>query len=1262
MTQRKLLAWVVVGTVAAGCGSYDAGVDGPDAGGRGGAGKIEAITSPLNVAQERVLARAVAIAVKATYRRPPRLGQIATFPSVAGLPLVSSHGTDPYMDVYYGHLGDLPENGVWIPHDPDPTLVLAIRGTNVLNPYDVWADVRSQVPTTHKNSLFQPARVSPLGWVGSGFESRAAFLEGALKAILDDRLLDVKGQPTRKLRVIVAGHSLGAVVTELVAYDINEYLKAQNALYPGLAMNQSRYSVLAYTFNAPMVGPHATVVNYRQVLAASVDVAGENQDSLRLAQFTRQRDIVESVPLGYEHPVWSPNAPPQDGANPSYYPHAEAPYASWWNPLGNHDMGQWIGWIDGLDDTRITNLFRLIAMGPVNPPHNAGGHIHLADEACAAPSSVIDVHATSCGVGGDGVRCGCGTLRAGDKLRVGEVLRSCDGVRSLALGADGELTLTQGTSVLWKAGAAGRGATSASMQDDGALVLLKNDGTRAWSTNTAGAGCGATFSIAGTSPVVLGPSGAQIWSPQVLGCYADSTTGSNRDLPAPLHTPATNTPSSCVATCLGAGYAYAGVQYGNQCWCGNTFGSYGTSTACTMACSGDATKICGGFNANNIYATGVPSTRVAASSPGAYVSDSTWKRTEVAPSGSAWTTPYFDDGLWLAAVDEGAPSTSPWGVAPTPAGSAARWIWSYDSRASGDTKTIYFRKTFVANASAYAVLIKVDNSFTAYLNGTLIASGGGWTGILPVVVATTPGQPYALAIKAVNAGGPGGLLVDASPVVGATNASWRQTAVAPTGMSWARGGFDDTAWAPAVDEGPYGTAPWGTSPALAATTPARWIWSYDSRNSGDTQTLYLRQPFVAQSSLYAVSMSADNLMNGYLDGNAIVSGPGTTPHVATIATNPGQTYTLGATVTNQGGPGGLIGDVQPIGPDTASAAWRFEEATGAAAVNEIDPAGDGTIAGATRASGVACRDGGCLQLAGAGAITAPYTPGMKFGTGDFTIAAWARTTSGNPEVVVVGPNRCNISESWLLSFTAGKAAFATFGAGSTGVYIKSSASFNDGLWHQLTAVRNGTAITLYVDGLAVATGAVSASYNSDAGGTLLTMGNLNGCAGREFAGAIDAVQLFPRAFTATQVAALATNPVMNLSNIGANDFRVSFTISTAQAGLVAVVEQRATCSHGMFWGVRMRAGYIAAETDDGVRYSEVTSTAKVNDGAPHHVVVERSSGTLGVTVDGVLSSSAPSATILGQLSPLTTGTDPCVGVYSITALVGSLTNLRITGP
>ena len=113
--------------------------------------------------------------------------------------------------------------------------------------------------------------MSPLGWVGSGFESRAAFLEGALKAILDDRLLDVKGQPTRKLRVIVAGHSLGAVVTELVAYDINEYLKAQNALYPGLAMNQSRYSVLAYTFNAPMVGPHATVVNYRQVLAASVD-------------------------------------------------------------------------------------------------------------------------------------------------------------------------------------------------------------------------------------------------------------------------------------------------------------------------------------------------------------------------------------------------------------------------------------------------------------------------------------------------------------------------------------------------------------------------------------------------------------------------------------------------------------------------------------------------------------------------------------------------------------------------------------------------------------------------------------------------------------------------------------------------------------------------------------------------------------------------------------------------------------------------------
>src|SRR5262249_6136593 len=50
------------------------------------------------------------------------------------------------------------------------------------------------------------------------------------------------------------------------------------------------------------------------------------------------------------------------------------------------------------------------------------------------------------------------------------------------------------------------------------------------------------------------------------------------------------------------GFAYAGVQYSSECWCGNSYGRYGTSTNCNMTCSGDSTQICGGPWANDVYA------------------------------------------------------------------------------------------------------------------------------------------------------------------------------------------------------------------------------------------------------------------------------------------------------------------------------------------------------------------------------------------------------------------------------------------------------------------------------------------------------------------------------------------------------------------------------------------------------------------------------------------------------------------------------------
>ena len=60
---------------------------------------------------------------------------------------------------------------------------------------------------------------------------------------------------------------------------------------------------------------------------------------------------------------------------------------------------------------------------------------------------------------------------------------------------------------------------------------------------------------------------------------------------------------------LKQGYAFAGVQWGYECFCGNDYGKYGPSANCDMQCTGDHRNtedaICGGFWAKSIMTTGL---------------------------------------------------------------------------------------------------------------------------------------------------------------------------------------------------------------------------------------------------------------------------------------------------------------------------------------------------------------------------------------------------------------------------------------------------------------------------------------------------------------------------------------------------------------------------------------------------------------------------------------------------------------------------------
>ncbi|KAK4131244.1 WSC-domain-containing protein [Trichocladium antarcticum] len=86
-----------------------------------------------------------------------------------------------------------------------------------------------------------------------------------------------------------------------------------------------------------------------------------------------------------------------------------------------------------------------------------------------------------------------------------------------------------------------------------------------------------------------------------LGCYVDDE--SPPTLNNFLGTHVFQTVTQCENDCMGAGYKFAGLKQGNQCWCGNTVNRERAVDAsrCDIACAGYAVDMCGGLDHLNIY-------------------------------------------------------------------------------------------------------------------------------------------------------------------------------------------------------------------------------------------------------------------------------------------------------------------------------------------------------------------------------------------------------------------------------------------------------------------------------------------------------------------------------------------------------------------------------------------------------------------------------------------------------------------------------------
>ena len=107
-------------------------------------------------------------------------------------------------------------------------------------------------------------------------------------------------------------------------------------------------------------------------------------------------------------------------------------------------------------------------------------------------------------------------------------------------------------------------------------------------------------STAATQTAGTIPSG---WSS--ISCYTDNV--SSRTLAQKISLDAsTVTIESCINACQSAGYSVAGLEFANECYCGDSIdnGATPASSGCDMACSGNTAETCGGAARINLYQYG----------------------------------------------------------------------------------------------------------------------------------------------------------------------------------------------------------------------------------------------------------------------------------------------------------------------------------------------------------------------------------------------------------------------------------------------------------------------------------------------------------------------------------------------------------------------------------------------------------------------------------------------------------------------------------
>lgn len=197
--------------------------------------------------------------------------------------------------------------------------------------------------------------------------------------------------------------------------------------------------------------------------------------------------------------------------------------------------------------------------------------------------------------------------------------------------------------------------------------------------------------------------------------------------------------------------------------------------------------------------------------------------------------------------------------------------------------------------------------------------------------------------------------------------------------------------------------------------------------------------------------------------------------------------------------------------------WTCNEGSGTDVLDSSGNGNHGTLQGGADWTGARC--GYAVEMDGSGDWIDLGT--VDIGTIAYTVGAWFKTAGSSRQTIFAATKTGTSDHLMLLEVgTDGRIRylhrFPTGASGGTEVF--STDTFDDGKWHQVTAVKNATTITLYVDGLQVAQAADTTGVESSVdivAGTSAKSGGSN-----DFNGSLDEILVYGSALSPTEVSNL----------------------------------------------------------------------------------------------------------------------------------------------